>query len=113
MLKQKNNTTKTGILPTTYRSRGFLPCGVGEKSWLAKKYGKLSDTWQQDLRQGFTECMRVLKPYGTLVFKWNEQQIKLSEVLKCFNRKPIFGDKRAATHWLVFMKLGQKDKVRF
>lgn len=82
---------------------------VGENSWLAKKYGKLSDTWPQDLKHGFNECMRVLKPYGTLIFKWNEQQIKLSEVLKCFNNKPIFGNKRADTHWLVFMKVGDSE----
>lgn len=82
---------------------------VGENSWLAKKYGKLSDTWPQDLKQGFNECMRVLKPYGTLIFKWNEQQIKLSEVLKCFSNKPIFGNKRADTHWLVFMKAGDAE----
>lgn len=82
---------------------------VGENSWLAKKYGKLSDTWSQDLKQGFNECMRVLKPYGTLIFKWNEQQIKLSEVLKCFSNKPIFGNKRADTHWLVFMKVGENN----
>lgn len=82
---------------------------VGENSWLAKKYGKLSDTWPQDLKQGFNECMRVLKPYGTLIFKWNEQQIKLSEILKCFSDKPIFGNKRADTHWLVFMKVGDSE----
>lgn len=82
---------------------------VGENSWLAKKYGKLSDTWSQDLKQGFNECMRVLKPYGTLIFKWNEQQIKLSEVLKCFSNNPIFGNKRADTHWLVFMKVGGSE----
>lgn len=81
---------------------------VGENSWLAKKYGKLSDTWPQDLKQGFNECMRVLKPYGTLIFKWNEQQIKLSEVLKCFSDNPILGNKRADTHWLVFMKVGDE-----
>lgn len=82
---------------------------VGENSWLAKKYGKLSDTWPQDLKKGFNECMRVLKPYGTLIFKWNEQQIKLSEILKCFSNKPIFGNKRADTHWLVFMKVGGSE----
>lgn len=82
---------------------------VGESSWLAKKYGKLSDTWPQDLKQGFDECMRVLKPYGTLIFKWNEQQIKLSEVLECFSYKPIFGNRRADTHWLVFMKVGDLE----
>ena len=78
---------------------------AGENSWLAKKYGTLDkDTWPQDIRQGFNECMRVLKPNGTLVFKWNEEQIKLSEILKTIEYKPLFGNKRAKTHWLVFMK---------
>lgn len=54
--------------------------------------------------RGFDECMRVLKPNGTLIFKWNEEQIKLSEVLKCFSQKPLLGNKRSKTHWLVFMK---------
>ena len=48
--------------------------------------------------------MRVLKPNGTLIFKWNEQQIKLSEILKAIDYKPLFGNKRSDTHWLVFMK---------
>lgn len=77
---------------------------VGENSWLAKKYGKLSDNWTNDLRTGFRECMRVLKPNGTLIFKWNEQQIKLKEILKAIEYRPLFGNKRADTHWLVFMK---------
>ncbi|WP_426665202.1 SAM-dependent methyltransferase [Lactiplantibacillus plantarum] len=77
---------------------------AGESSWLAKKYGTLDETWPFDLRQGFTECMRVLKPHGTLVFKWNEEQIKLSELLDAIGYQPLFGDKRGKTHWLVFMK---------
>ena len=77
---------------------------VGDNSWLAKKYGKLTDTWPSDIKRGFSECMRVLKPYGTLIFKWNEQQIRLSEILKNIDYKPVFGNKRANTHWLVFMK---------
>lgn len=77
----------------------------GDKSWLVQKYGRLNKNWPEDLKQGFNECMRVLKPNGTLVFKWNEEQIKLSEVLKCFSQQPLFGNKRAKTHWLVFMKL--------
>lgn len=77
---------------------------VGEKSWLAKKYGKLNKSWKEDLQQGFNECMRVLEPYGTLIFKWNEEQIKLSEILSTINFKPLFGDKRSKTHWLIFMK---------
>lgn len=77
---------------------------AGEDSWLAKKYGKLDELWQFDLSQGFNECMRVLKPNGILIFKWNEDQIKLEDVLKCFGQKPLFGNKRSKTHWLVFMK---------
>ncbi len=78
---------------------------AGENSWLAKKYGRLNpDSWQDDIRQGFNECMRVLKPNGTLIFKWNEDQIKLKEILKVIECKPLFGNKRSKTHWLVFMK---------
>ncbi|QSE56864.1 hypothetical protein JWR92_04770 [Lactiplantibacillus plantarum] len=65
---------------------------------LAKEYGTLDETWPFDLRQGFTECMRVLKPHGTLVFKWNEEQIKLSELLDAIGYQLLFGDKRGKTH---------------
>ncbi len=82
---------------------------AGQKSWLAAKYGKLSDDWRDDLRQGFAECFRVLATDGVLVFKWNETQIKLREVLELTPHKPLFGNtsgKKAGTHWLVFMKGG-------
>lgn len=77
---------------------------AGEDSWLAKKYGKLDELWPLDIKQGFNECMRVLKPNGTLIFKWNEDQIPLKEVLKAIDYKPLFGNRRSKTHWLVFMK---------
>lgn len=77
---------------------------AGEKSWLAQKYGVFSDNWQQDIKQGFDECMRVLKPNGILIFKWNEEQVKLREVLDAIGCKPLFGNRRSKTHWLVFMK---------
>lgn len=84
---------------------------AGENSWLAKKYGLLNeDTWQEDLKKGFNECMRVLKPYGTLIFKWNTEQIPMSKVLKLFSQQPLFGDKRSKTRWLVFMKLNEVEK---
>lgn len=79
---------------------------AGDNSWLAKKYGVLnSDTWQDDLKRGFDECIRVLKPNGTLIFKWNTEQIPMNDVLKLFDQRPLFGDKRAKTRWLVFMKM--------
>ncbi|MGH1772091.1 class I SAM-dependent methyltransferase [Enterococcus casseliflavus] len=77
---------------------------AGDNSWLAKKYGKLDELWPEDIRQGFAECMRVLKPNGSLIFKWNEDQISLQEVLVAIGEKPLFGNKRSKTHWLVFMK---------
>ena len=77
---------------------------AGQNSWLAKKYGILSDDWREDIAQGFKECMRVLKPNGTLIFKWNEEQIALKKILNIIDAKPLFGNKRSKTHWLVFMK---------
>ena len=67
---------------------------AGTGSWLAKKYGILPLDWSEYLKQGFDECMRVLEPDGLLVFKWNEDQIKLSEVLKVFGKKPLLGPTR-------------------
>ncbi|WP_125764455.1 class I SAM-dependent methyltransferase [Companilactobacillus hulinensis] len=78
---------------------------AGKNSWLAKKYGTLNpNTWEHDLSIGFRECMRVLKPKGTLIFKWNTEQISMNKVLNLFNIAPLFGDKRSKTRWLVFMK---------
>ncbi|HWS31032.1 MAG TPA: class I SAM-dependent methyltransferase [Clostridia bacterium] len=77
---------------------------IGEGAWMAKKYGKLGENWKSDLRHGFAECFRVLKPNGVLVFKWNEEQVPLREVLALTDEKPLFGNKRAKTHWIVFMK---------
>ncbi len=79
----------------------------GKSGWLAKKYGKLGEDWREDLRAGFAECFRVLKPYGTLVFKWNEHEIPVKEVLALTVAKPLFGNrcgKTAKSHWIVFMK---------
>ena len=53
------------------------------------------------------ECWRVLAVGGTLVFKWYEYRISLSEVLRCAPAKPLFGNRRprgSKTHWLVFFK---------
>ena len=78
---------------------------VGDTSWLPKKYGKLDKkTWPQDLKLGFDECMRVLKLNGTMLFKWNEDQIKIKDVFAVFEQQPILGDKRSKTRWSVFIK---------
>ncbi len=80
---------------------------AGPRSWLAAKYGKLSSDWREDLHAGFRECFRVLRAEGVLVFKWNETQVKLSEILVLTPYRPLFGNKsgkKAGTHWLVFIK---------
>lgn len=82
---------------------------VGDNSWLAKKYGKLpKENWQEILQKGFSECLRVLKPNGVLIFKWNETDVTVSKIIDIVGQMPLFGHKsgkREKTHWLCFMKL--------
>lgn len=81
---------------------------LGKNSWMAKKYGVLGENWQTDIKQGFTECMRVLEDYGILIFKWNENQVTVNELLHLFPQQPLFGHKSGKannTHWMAFMKL--------
>jgi ubiquinone/menaquinone biosynthesis C-methylase UbiE len=81
---------------------------LGATSWMAKKYGKLPDNWKEVIKKGFDECMRVLKLNGTLIFKWNENEIMASEVLKLIPYKPLFGHttgRQSKTIWMAFMKL--------
>ncbi len=77
---------------------------AGENSWLAQKYGLLSDTWREDIKRGFVECMRVLKPNGVLIFKWCEEQITTAEILRLLDDRPLFGHRRGKTIFMVFMK---------
>jgi len=81
---------------------------VGEKGWQFLKYGKLEGEWQTELAAGFAECFRVLKPYGTLVFKWNEIQVPVSKILALTPVKPLFGHrsgKASKTHWITFLNV--------
>lgn len=81
---------------------------LSEKSWMRKKYGVLDkETWRDDLTKGFTECFRVLKDEGTLIFKWNEVSIPLKYILALTPQKPVLGHpsgKRMGTHWVLFIK---------
>lgn len=80
---------------------------LGESSWMFKKYGGLGMDWRNDIREGFKECFRVLQKDGILIFKWNEAQIKVSELLTLAEYKPLFGHRTAKsgkTIWICFMK---------
>lgn len=71
------------------------------------KYGSLQNGWKEMLTKGFSERFRVLKPGGILIFKWNETDIPVKEVLKLTDEKPLFGNrsgKASKTHWICFMK---------
>ena len=82
---------------------------ISFKSVTGFSYGSLDkNTWREDLKKGFAECFRVLKKNGTLIFKWNEVQIPLKEVLSLTEYKPLYGHrsgKSAKTHWVAFIKL--------
>ncbi len=81
---------------------------IGKTAYMALKYGRLDRTrWQDDLRQGFSECFRVLGPNGVLIFKWNETHIPLREILTLTPEKPLVGHrsgKASKTHWITFLK---------
>lgn len=82
--------------------------GLGKNTWMAQKYGVLLPTWEDDIRAGVDESMRVLENYGILIFKWNEAEITLNKVLEVITHKPLFGHvtgKHGRTIWLCFMKL--------
>lgn len=85
---------------------------LAKNTWMAQKYGVLLPTWETDIRAGFEECMRVLETDGILIFKWNEIQIKLNQVLDAIGTKPLFGHvtgKHGRTIWMCFMKGGKKN----
>lgn len=83
---------------------------VGDKSWLAIKYGKLTGDFRSELKKGFDECYRVLKCGGTLLFKWNETDTKVSEMIKLFEKEPVLYNKRDKTHWIVYYKELKQDE---
>lgn len=93
--------------------RGALYCPNVESSAsgnVAKYYGVLRGEWREELRQGFAECFRVLRPGGTLIFKWNELDVPLREILALTPEKPLYGHKSgklSKTHWVAFLKPNQ------
>jgi len=80
---------------------------LGQNTWMAQKYGRLLPTWETDIKAGFDECMRVLDENGVLIFKWNENQVSLGQVLSVIGKQPLFGHtsgKHGKTIWMAFMK---------
>lgn len=75
---------------------------------ITQKYGALSKDWKNDLKLGFKECMRVLKPGGFLNFKWSETSIPLSEITPLYPCSPLYSQRRSGKstsgYWAMFRK---------
>jgi len=99
----EDNTFKMVVFDPPHLTSG------SEKSVINKKYGLLNkETWKQDIVDGFAECWRVLEVGGVLIFKWNEANIKVKELLRSFPADPLFGDftgKTGKTTWVTFLKI--------
>jgi len=100
----------------TFRVVAFDPphASFGETSYMAQYYGTLKGEWREMLRKGFAECFRVLKPEGVLIFKWNETQVPIGEILKLTPEKPMFGQKTGratGTHWVTFLKPNDRTEL--
>jgi len=128
VIKMKDSTDRTGFQTMVVRpdvlcdftNLPFRPCQFnlvafdpphllpnGAPGWLTKRYGRLTLDWRAELAAAFREGFRVLRVGGTLVFKWNELDITVSEIAKLSPVTPLFGHrsgKQSKTHWLVFTK---------
>ncbi len=82
----------------------------GRSSFLFKKYGTVEKDWAETLRKGFAECFRVLKPRGTLIFKWSSGFKDLPTVLALTDERPVIihqsksNKGTATTSFAVFLK---------
>tara|TARA_R110002020_G_scaffold75872_2_gene192809 strand:+ start:10459 stop:10962 length:504 start_codon:yes stop_codon:yes gene_type:complete len=81
---------------------------------ISKKYGSLGDEWKEDSKKAFDSIWRVLKPNGTLIFKYSDIDIKVKDMLNLFPIKPLFGTitKKSVnnTFWFCFFKVSD-DKL--
>jgi len=80
---------------------------AGPNHWIRNKYGCAEkETWETDLKAGFDECMRVLRPGGVLILKWSDVQLKIKKVLEIVGQNPVIGDRGKGPNciWCVFYK---------
>jgi hypothetical protein len=75
---------------------------------ISKKYGSLGNNWKEDTKKAFDSIWRVLDIHGTLIFKYSDLNIKITDMLKLFPVKALFGTKSKkavnSTYWIVFFK---------
>lgn len=88
---------------------------LAQNSWMRKSYGSLDGDWKTMIRNGFKECMRVLKVGGVLVFKWSDVSVSTRDILNVIGQEPLFGHrsgKKMNTHWMCFMKFDEQMRER-
>ena len=83
---------------------------AGPRSFMRAKYGVLGKDWKEKLSKGFSECFRVMRQDGVLVFKWSTSAIPIEEALLCSPYKPLLGDKRGHTRWTIFIKRKELER---
>ena len=83
---------------------------VGKTAYMRQKYGALDGDWRDTIRKGFSECFRVLKPGGFLVFKWADVQIALRDVLPLAGREPMFGSRVGGKGYGIFLVFRKEGK---
>lgn len=104
----KLNVMKTVVVqevPSTYFTTLRSLYSTKKRDCIA---GKLPKDWPRILKKGVDECFRILEDYGVLIFKWNEEQITVREVLNAIERQPLFGHttgRHGKTMWMCFIKL--------
>jgi len=78
------------------------------ESTMMKQYGYLYESdYKVKLKNGIRKLFDVLKNDGVFVFKWNDGDKSINEVLPLFPFKPLFGTQigqRTNTYWIVFIK---------
>lgn len=87
-----------------------------ERFNLTRKYGCLHpETWQSDLKKGLSECYRVLKDYGILIFKWSDHDISLNRIIPLLPTEPLFCNtmcgkfSKSKTYWFCFIKIPKEE----
>lgn len=91
------------------------------KSIFQRNFGWLEpETWQYELKEGLSECYRVLAPKGVLVFKWSTYYKNIKQIEPLFPIKPLFSQTthshrrgkrpKQETVWFCFMKILDEAK---
>lgn len=94
----------------------------GRNSFFGTRYALLNpETWPRDMKEAANELWRVLAPFGVLLFKWSDSQIKFKDILRLFfPARPFFGQisagakaksgGKAHTCWFCFVKVPEEQK---